>query len=240
MQLMIFVACFISLSAGAPYPSPSFLSWFTSNSSNTLDNLYTYHSYLPESAQKFINKTIDDGKDIVYDIYDDVKEEVVSKTAGNIDSLTNVLGGMFNKFQNIKDSVNDIIMQDRALNETELTNEALNNLKNKIKNLEEIIEIDIEKDKSVTEDVEKLIQQFLSSTREMVVEMAEGGEVFWSKMKQFEVEFYKVKIALSDSTGELKEEVSELFKTMKQVDLNKIGGEEEVGQEVDSGMPRDI
>ena len=73
-----------------------------------MDNLYTYSSYLPESAQQFINETIDDGKDVVYDIYDDVKEEVVNKTASNVESLTNVLGGMFSKFQKIKDSLNGI------------------------------------------------------------------------------------------------------------------------------------
>ena len=51
----------------------------------------------------------------------------------------------------------------------------------------------------------------------MVVELSEGGEIFWSKLKQLEVEFYRVKIALADASGELKEEVSELFNTLKKV-----------------------
>ena len=51
----------------------------------------------------------------------------------------------------------------------------------------------------------------------MVVELSEGGEIFWSKMKQLEVEFYKVKIALAYGSGELKDEVSELFNTLQKV-----------------------
>ena len=57
------------------------------------------------------------------------------------------------------------------------------------------------------------------STREMVVELGNSGEIFWNKMKQLEIEFYRVKIAISDGSGNLKEEVSELFKTLKRVRL---------------------
>ena len=88
----------------------------------------------------------------------------------------------------------------------------------------------------------------------MVVELSEGGEIFWSKMKQLEVEFYRVKIALANASGELKEEVSELFKTLKKVcklfrsvwnnfwcskvDLKMIGAEDGVDQV--QGVPRGI
>ena len=70
--------------------------------------MHTYHSYLPESAQMCINESIDDGKDLVYDIYDDVKEEVVNKTADNVESLTVVLSGMINKFSKITNNVDGI------------------------------------------------------------------------------------------------------------------------------------
>ena len=53
----------------------------------------------------------------------------------------------------------------------------------------------------------------------MVVELGTGGEIFWNKMKLLEVEFYRVKIAIADGSGDLKEEVSELFKTLKKVRL---------------------
>ena len=38
----------------------------------------------------------------------------------------------------------------------------LNTLKDQLRNLEEKVEVDTEKDKYVTEDVEKMIQQFLT------------------------------------------------------------------------------
>ena len=175
------LTCTIILSQGAPHPSPQFLSWFTSNSSNNiLDNLYTYHSYLPESAQRFINNTIDDGKDVVYDIYDDVIDEVVNKTVDNVESLTGVLTGMINTFNKITNTVDGISKQNhhhkvmlkvifilviKDAEETELDEQDLNDLnslKDKLRTLEDKIEVDMEKDKSVTEDVEKLFQQFLT------------------------------------------------------------------------------
>eukprot|EP00090_Calanus_glacialis_P002852 TRINITY_DN12106_c1_g1_i3.p1 TRINITY_DN12106_c1_g1~~TRINITY_DN12106_c1_g1_i3.p1 ORF type:complete len:257 (+),score=83.82 TRINITY_DN12106_c1_g1_i3:46-771(+) len=241
MQLLGLLTCFIHLSQGAPHAAPQFLSWFTTNSSSLLDNMYTYHSYLPESAQRFINETIEDGKDVAYDVYDDVKEEVVKKTADNVESLTGVLSEMFNKFSKITNNVDGIITNDA--DQTDLDEQDLNelkSLKDKLRTLEDKIEVDMEKDKSVTEDVEKLIQQFLTSTREMVVELGNGGEIFWNKMKQLEIQFYRVKIAIADGSGDLKEEVSELFKTLKKVDLKQIGAVEEQDQDQGIEVPRDF
>jgi len=256
MFFLILFTCTISLSQGAP-----FLSWFTSNSYNsylpesaqdfineTLEegkdvvyDIYDGVNYLPESAKTFLNKSLEEGKDVVYDIYDDVKEEIIDKTASHVDSFTNVLGGFFDKYQNIKDSLTGIAMED-ALDDDELTDwnneQGLDKLKEKMKDLEEQVEIDMEKDESITDEVEQLIQQFLTSTREMVAELGDGEEFFWSKMKQLEVEFYKVKVALVDASGDLKTEVSELFKTLKKVDLNKIGAVEDQGQEQET--PREF
>ena len=53
----------------------------------------------------------------------------------------------------------------RDSEETDLDEEDLNDLKSlkeKLRILEDKIEVEVEKDKSVTEDVEKLIQQFLT------------------------------------------------------------------------------
>ena len=50
----------------------------------------------------------------------------------------------------------------RDSEETDLDEEDLNDLKEKLRILEDKIEVEVEKDKSVTEDVEKLIQQFLT------------------------------------------------------------------------------
>lgn len=53
----------------------------------------------------------------------------------------------------------------RDSEETDLDEQDLNDLKSlkeKLRILEDKIEVEVEKDKSVTEDVEKLIQQFLT------------------------------------------------------------------------------
>jgi len=64
---------------------------------------------------------------------------------------------------------------------------------------------------------------YYQSTREMVAELGKDGEVFWNKMKQLEVEFYRMKVLLADGSAELKEEVSALFDTLRKVDLKMIG-----------------
>ena len=53
----------------------------------------------------------------------------------------------------------------------------------------------------------------------MVAELGKNGEKFWNKMKQLEVEFYRMKMALADGSGELKKEVSALFNTLRMVTL---------------------
>jgi hypothetical protein len=50
--------------------------------------------------------------------------------------------------------------KDTGLDEQDLNK--LKSLKDKLWTLEDMIEVDMEKDKSVTEDVEKLIQQFFT------------------------------------------------------------------------------
>ena len=109
-----------------------------------------------------------------------MREEVVNKTADGVESLTGVLSGMINKFSKITNTVDGIcknnyhhkvfikiqlILVMRDSEETDLDEQELNDLKSlkdKLRTLEDKIEVDMEKDKSVTEDVEKLIQQFLT------------------------------------------------------------------------------
>jgi len=82
-------------------------SWLSSNSS-LIDTVKSYNSYLPNSIHDFLNKTIQDGRDVLYDIYDDVNEEVVDKTSMNIKSLTEVFDGIFSRLKDVSNSINDI------------------------------------------------------------------------------------------------------------------------------------
>merc|ERR1712203_844791 len=77
MRLIVLLFCAFQLSAVSSQPSP-FLSWLTSNYSDT------FISLLPESAKVFVNNTVQDGKEVVYDIYDDVREEIINKTTDNL------------------------------------------------------------------------------------------------------------------------------------------------------------
>ena len=60
-------------------------------------------------------------------------------------------------------------MQEGVVEEPELNQQELNKLKEKLKTIENKVEIDMEKDKAVTEDLEKLIQQFLTVSLPIII-----------------------------------------------------------------------
>merc|ERR1712203_1238355 len=54
-----------------------------------LSQLHQYRmEYLPESVNSYINKTWEEGRDVAYDLYDEIKEEVISKSDVHVDALT--------------------------------------------------------------------------------------------------------------------------------------------------------
>ena len=81
---------------GAPVASPS--NWWSSY----------INDYLPPTIQKLVNDTIDQGTDVVYDLYDDIKEEVIDKSADNIGKITYTLNTMMGRLNDISDKVDTI------------------------------------------------------------------------------------------------------------------------------------
>ena len=66
---------------------------------------YYRMEYLPESVNSYINKTWEEGRDVAYDLYDDIKEEVISKSDVHVDAMTKMMERFFERANEIHSSI---------------------------------------------------------------------------------------------------------------------------------------
>jgi len=86
-----------------------------------LDQLHQYRlEYLPESVNSYINKTWEEGRDIAYDLYDDIKEEVISKSDVHVDAMTEMMERFFERANEIHRSIKTVLEQEGALTDEEI------------------------------------------------------------------------------------------------------------------------
>merc|ERR1712156_1066869 len=187
-----------------------------------LSQLHQYRmEYLPESVNSYINKTWEEGRDVAYDLYDDIKEEVLSKSDAHVDALTDMMEKFFERANEIHSSIKTVLEQEGALSDEEIqaraNEEGLEQLRKKFDDLEEELEREAEED-------ERMIQGMIRLCRQMMVAAADKEAEFWSKMKQLEVQFYQMKSASADTAASLRDWVTAAFQTMNEIDLNAIGG----------------
>merc|ERR1712227_1188696 len=185
---------------GAPVASPS--NWWSSYITD----------YLPPTIQKLVNDTIDQGTDVVYDLYDDIKEEVIDKSADNVDTI---------------------------MTRRKLTKKEMIEVQERVAELESEIAQDKFNDELINDDVEKMIQMFLTSVREMMIQWNNEDAMFFNNVKSIEEQFYNFNKVVADGSGDLKTEIKKLFETMRNIDLNKIGALEDAkDNDEDDEIPR--
>ena len=68
--------------------------------------------YLPASVNSYINQTweegqrrAEEGRDLAYDLYDDIKEEVLSKSDVHVDAMTEMMERFFERANEIHSSI---------------------------------------------------------------------------------------------------------------------------------------
>merc|ERR1711962_1786390 len=169
-----------------------------------ISQLHQYRmEYLPESVNSYINKTREEGRDVAYDLYDDIKEEVLSKSDAHVDALTDMMEKFFERANEIHSSIKTVLEQEGALSDEEIQaradKEGLDQLRKKFDDLEE--EREAEEDENLPEGVERMIQGMIRLCRQMMVAAADKEAEFWSKMKQLEVHFYQMKSASVDTAA---------------------------------------
>merc|ERR1719430_662469 len=173
--------------------------------------------FLPRKVAVYVEETAGDGQRVFEDIYEEIRKSIVEKTSANVDDITNLIESFINKLENIKDSTVDIVYQENPLSkqQIELSNQEkdLEGTKQELKQLNEEVVQEKEEDKQY-EGVEGMIQRLITSAREVLTQVNSHTDLFWSKVKQMEVEVYRINKVMSQSTGELKDVLKDLFKTL--------------------------
>merc|ERR1711936_1294798 len=157
------------------------------NYQSYFDQLHQYRmEYLPASVNSYINKTWEEGRDVAYDLYDDIKEEVISKSDVHVDAMTKMMEKFFERANEIHSSIKRVLEQEGALTDEELEREAV-------------------EDENLPEGVERMLQGMIRLCRQMMAAAADKEAEFWSKMKQLEVQFYQMKAASADTAASLRD-----------------------------------
>merc|ERR1712203_918541 len=165
----------------------------------------------------------------------------VEKTSDNVDDITGLVEDFIQKLTNIKDNTVDIATQEGVLSEEQIearnTQEDLEGTKQKLKQLQQKISLEKQEDQNL-EGVEGIIQRLITSAREVLDTVNGQTEIFWSKVKQMEVEVYKVNSIMTDTTGELKDVLKDLFSTLNKELREASPALKEILDKVDSEVPR--
>merc|ERR1719431_1748045 len=162
--------------------------------------------FLPNKVTNYVEKTADDGLELLDGIYQESRDSIVEKTSDNVDDITGLVEDFIQKLTNIKDNTLNIATQEGVLSEEQI--EARNT------------------------------QRLITSAREVLDTVNGQTDIFWSKVKQMEVEVYKVNSIMADTTGELKDVLKDLFATLNKERREASPALKEILDKVDSEVPR--
>lgn len=172
------------------------------------------------------------GTDVVYDLYDDVMEEVVDRTSGQVQGIMGTMMRTFGELNQISDTV------DRIMGRKKLNEEEMKDVEERIGKLQAELKKDAAEDEMIDDEVEFMIQNMLTKLREMMVGWTYEDKMFFSNMAEIEEEFYKFNDAIAEGSGDLKQQIGKLFETLRKIDLNKIGAVEDEDEDEEERIPR--
>ena len=64
--------------------------------------------FLPGKVTNYVEKTADDGLELLDDIYQESRDSIVEKTSDNVDDITGLMEDFIQKLTNIKDNTVEI------------------------------------------------------------------------------------------------------------------------------------
>merc|ERR1711937_1072372 len=237
---------------GTTSSNQTWSAWAQDQSENLVEPLYEVkdqvmqgwewlQEFLPNKVTNYVEKIADDGLELLDGIYQESRDSIVEKTSDNVDDITGLVEDFIQKLTNIKDSTLNIATQEGVLSEEEIksrnTQENMEGTKQKLKQLEQEISLEKQEDQNL-EGVEGIIQRLITSAREVLNTVNGQTDIFWSKVKQMEVEVYKVNNILADTTGELKDVLKDLFSTLNKELREASPALKEILDKVDSEVPR--
>merc|ERR1719317_525579 len=128
--------------------------------------------FLPNKVTNYVEKTADDGLELLDGIYQESRDSIVEKTSDNVDDITGLVEDFIQKLTNIKDSTLNIATQEGVLSEEEIkarnTQENLEGTKQKLKQLEQEISLEKQEDQNLEEvEVYKVNNVLADTTGEL-------------------------------------------------------------------------
>merc|ERR1711892_362253 len=235
-QLLSF-CCLVSLCSPQPLPqteSPPAANSTTSGSYFDYNNwdLDTISSAvgsiwenMPTAVRKYFIETQEQGEDLFNEIYEDLNEEVYDRLEKNIGQFHGLGESFIDSVTGIVDSTISKLGSGRPLSDEEKTalESEFDSLKGEFDTLEKKVAAEREAEAKLPDVAENQIQKFITAGREMLSAVGAGQEVLWDKTKQLQVEVYKVIDLVADSTEEIKDKLKSLFKSIAEIDVQKIG-----------------
>eukprot|EP00092_Neocalanus_flemingeri_P036012 GFUD01039211.1.p1 GENE.GFUD01039211.1~~GFUD01039211.1.p1 ORF type:complete len:326 (+),score=137.99 GFUD01039211.1:96-980(+) len=186
--------------------------------------------FLPRRVGSYLEDTADGGQKVFEDIWEETRKSIVEKTSGNVDDITGLVETFIDKLENVRANAVDIVFQEEPLSSQQIqaknVQEDLEGIKKELTGLNEEIAKDQKEDKKFEnfgwddpkidncQVLEGMIQRLITSAREVLTEANNQTDLFWSKVKQLEVETYRVNRVMAQSSGNLKDVLKELFKTL--------------------------
>merc|ERR1711935_107151 len=180
---------------------------------------------LPTSVKKYFTETQEQGEELFNEIYEDLNEEVVNRLEKNIGQFQGLGVSFIDSVTGIVDSTISKLGSGRPLSDEEKTalESEFESLKGEFDTLEKKVAAEREAEAKLPDVYQNQIQKFITTVRGMLFAAGEGQEVLWDKTKQLQVEVYKVIDLVADSTEELKDKLKSLFKSIAEIDVQKIG-----------------
>jgi len=179
------------------------------------------------SLKEYLKETSEKGEKLFYSIHEDINEEFGERVEKNLDQIHQLAESVIGGVTDIVDSTINKLASGRPLSDEEKTalDSEFETLKGDFDSLEEKVAAEREAEAELPDVYENQIQKFITAGREMLSSVGEGQEILWDKTKQLQVELYKVMDLLADSSEELKTKLKDLFKSIQEIDVTKIGEE---------------
>jgi len=186
-----------------------------------------YLDYLPPSLKDFVEGTIEKGTDVFEELQEDVEKEIISKTSDNYENISDKMEKVLQELNGLKEK-NDEIWEDYDFSEAEEKelSEKLNE-----------IEKDISKDDKIADDMEKMIQQHLNTFRASMLNMTKSWRGWHRNFFNSSELIVPATAILNKGAKDMKTEISDLFKTFREIDISKLGDGD---NEESEGVPREL
>jgi len=188
----------LSLSVLAVYSAPAF---------------NDYLDYLPASVKDFVEDTLQDGTEVLGEIQEDVEKEVLSKTSKHFDKISEKMSNTFDDLHGLVEK-NDEIWEEYDISEADQAelDEKLNE-----------IEQDISEDDKIADDVEKMIQQQVNNFRASMLSMTKDWRAWHRNFYNSSELIIPATDIINKAAKDMKTDISDLFKTFREIDISKIG-----------------